>query len=384
MQNSYLILGAGKMAEAIAYDVLKYANPGRVNLVDTNSANLRTLERKLGVDIVVADVSDSSGVFNLMKEFDVAISAVPYRFNANLSQAAIDSGTHFCDLGGNDSIVKRQFSLGNLAKDKGVKIMPGCGIAPGAVSVIAKYGIDMFEGDNGVMPGYVKIRVGGLPQNPKGVLGYANVFSVNGLINECKVKTDILKDGKRVRVPAMTGLEEQIFQGGFGKLEAAYTSGGSLTLTETYVGKIKNLDYKTLRYLGHWEKMALLRWMGLFSENPQNVLGKKLVPRELLEGILEDALPKDKGDVMLVRVLVGGEGAGELGFDMIDRYNGDTGHTAMQRTTGYSASIVAQMLVNGDISDFGTLTQEGSVPADKFLGEWKKRGLVLEEYRNIR
>lgn len=157
-----------------------------------------------------------------------------------------------------------------------------------------------------------------------------------------------------------------------------------MTLTETYVGKIKNLDYKTLRYLGHWEKMALLRWMGLFSENPQNVLGKKLVPRELLEGILEDALPKDKGDVMLVRVLVGGEGAGELGFDMIDRYNGDTGHTAMQRTTGYSASIVAQMLVNGDISDFGTLTQEGSVPADKFLGEWKKRGLVLEEYRNIR
>ncbi len=91
-------------------------------------------------------------------------------------------------------------------------------------------------------------------------------------------------------------------------------------------------------------------------------------------------MPKDSNDAIIVRVLVGGGGY-ELGFDMIDRYCSDTGHTAMQRTTGYSASIVAQMMVNGCVADVGTLTQEGSIPAGKFLEEWARRGLVLEEYR---
>ncbi len=272
MGNSYLIFGAGKMAEAIAYDILKYVGGGLLTLVDSSLSNLSSLERKLGVGTVLADVSDASKMFELMRSYDVAVSAVPYRFNYDLSRVAVDSRTHFCDLGGNDGIVNKQFGLSKAAAESGVKIVPGCGIAPGAVSVIARYGIDKFEREHRVTPGYVKIRVGGLPLNPRGVLGYANVFSINGLVNECKDKVEVLKEGKRVNVRSMGGLEEQFFPGSFEKLEAAYTSGGSLTLARTYAGRIQNLDYKTLRYPGHWEKMALLRWMGLFSENHQEML----------------------------------------------------------------------------------------------------------------
>jgi lysine 6-dehydrogenase len=368
MKKNYLLLGAGMMGEAIAYDLLQSPRLGSVNILDYDGSKAQNLAQKLNdprATGLKVDASDFGYLSRFMVPFDVVISAVNYDFNLGLTKAAIKAGTHFCDLGGNNQIVEQQFQTHQEAKKKGIRIIPDCGIAPGAVSIITKLGINKLRkiGFPGY-PDYVRIRVGGLPQNPQGPLKYQIVFSVHGLINECKEPAEVLKNRKRELVKSMSGLEKLVFPEPFGLMEAAYTSGGSSTLTKTYEGKIKELNYKTIRYPGHWQLMKFLQDQGFFDE--ELLVNQKIIPiRKITEALLEKKiLGKDQIEIQ---------------YDLIDLFDDLTGHSAMQRTTGYSASIIAQMMANNQIKETGVLYQEKSIPPEIFVKEWRKRNLNLKE-----
>jgi lysine 6-dehydrogenase len=281
-------------------------------------------------------------------------------------------------------LVRAELALSAKARKAGVTVVPDCGLAPGMVSILAADGVARLERTDSI-----RIRVGGLPRHPKPPLNYALVFSANGLINEYVEPCMVLRNGKLAWREPLADVEELTFPKPFGKLEAFNTSGGSSTLPYTYRGRVKTLDYKTIRYPGHCTKVRLLFDLGLTDIKPMTVDGKRIIPRHLLIQRLEAVLPWEKDDVVLLRVEVEGtersrdreikrsSGGRTVGYELIDYADRKSGLTAMERTTGFSAAIVALMLGRGQVDCTGAFTGENCVPSTEYIKELRKRGLRL-------
>ena len=376
MAKKYMVVGAGKMGRAIAHDLLRNPDTAGVTICDRDEAAADAAKTRLGdprVASAAMDANDVGLMHRRMAGFDCVIGAASYELNLAMTKAAVAAAVHYCDLGGNSDVVAKQFMLDAAAKNMGIRVLPDCGIAPGAVSVLAKLALERVPDAE-----RLQIRVGGLPQHPTGPLRYALVFSARGLVSNYVEPTEILWEGKRELVPSLGGREYQEFHG-LGRLEAAYTSGGSSTLTKTYEGKLKHLDYKTLRWEGHWDTARLLRDLGMFEESAMAADGSLLHPREFLINWLDATLPREQPDLLVLRVRALNAARHEVTLDLVDRMDPVTGHSAMQRTTGYSASICAQMLAYGEIAATGVLKHEEAVPGQRFIDEWRSRGFDLRE-----
>ena len=327
-----LVLGAGRMGHGAVYDLAH--NSPEVKVVTVADFDLTKAEKvaeEIGTEKVSAkqiDVSNYVGVVELMREHDAVISCVNYWYNLELSKAAIETRTNFCDLGGNNYIVDQQLALDKEAKEAGINIIPDCGLAPGMVSILAMRGAKEFDETK-----EIRIRVGGLPQNPRPPLDYQLVFSVEGLINEYIEVARVIRNGQITEVQSMTEIESLEFDG-FPPLEAFQTSGGTSTLPETFLGKARELDYKTIRYSGHCEKFKTMIDLGLCSSDEILVDYAKVTPRKVFGELLRQKLPADEPDYVLVRLEFAGELGGEtkrLRYDIVDRQDEATGLSAMMR-----------------------------------------------------
>jgi lysine 6-dehydrogenase len=162
-------------------------------------------------------------------------------------------------------------------------------------------------------------------------------------------------------------------------MEAFQTSGGTSTLPETFFGKVQELDYKTIRYVGHCAKFKTMIDLGLCSSKPIEVDGQSVVPRRVFGDLLVRTLPHDEPDYVLVRVEFKGDEGKRLRYDIIDAFDPATGLSAMMRTTAFPAAIVALMMARGDIAKKGALPQERCVPPDRFMSELAKRRIEVKE-----
>jgi len=252
-----------------------------------------------------------------------------------------------------------------------VNVIPDCGLAPGMVAVLAAHGAEQFEKLE-----EIHIRVGGLPQTPKPPLDYQLVFSVEGLINEYIEPARVIRDGKIAIVESMTEIESLTFPE-FGKMEAFQTSGGTSTLVETFLGKVRDLDYKTIRFPGHCVKFKTMIDLGLCKWEPIDVDGTPVKPRRVLGELLVKNLPHDEPDVVLVRLEFAGDSR-RLRYDIIDRSDPETGLSAMMRTTAFPASIVALMMARNQTTSKGALPQERCIPPQTFMDELAKRNIRVE------
>ena len=375
-----LLLGAGMMGRAIAYDLARTPDVPEVVVADKESSKVKSLMDWVGSGKLKADrvdVRKSSEVIPLMKGCRVAISAVPYFFNFGLARAAVDAGVSFCDLGGNLETVLQELELSTEAKQKGITIIPDCGFNPGIGNILAALGakkLDQIE--------EIHIRDGGIPLEPKPPLGYTILFSPYGLIKEYTEKSVNIRNGELVELEPMSELEEVEFPPPFGTLEGFLYHGGTSTLPHSFKGKVKELDAKCLRYPGHCEKIRLLNQLGLTSNEPVLIEGKEVKPRDLLGEVLLKNLGREEPDASLMRVTFKGKQGGidkELTLLLIDYYDYDNQITSMMRTTGFSISIIAQMLGRGEISVKGAFPPELSVPPERFLEELDKRGISISE-----
>ncbi|MGD2247403.1 MAG: saccharopine dehydrogenase C-terminal domain-containing protein [Candidatus Methanofastidiosia archaeon] len=362
-----VVLGAGMMGKALAHDLKKSAC--ETIIADVDKKRVETAAKDINCQGAVCDVSQETEVIAVLKDCDVAISAVPYFFNVNLAHAAIKTGCHFCDLGGNTSIVMEELSLHEKAAKNNVLIIPDCGFAPGMANVIVGLSIKETKAHT------VNIRVGGLPQNPQPPLNYTLLFSIHGLINEYKEPATVIRNGKIKTVNPLSELEEIRFPP-FGVLEAFQTSGGTSTLSYTYSNVLTELDCKTIRYPGYCAKMKALSEMGMFSEEPIEVNGCKVTPRAVLSKVMEHTLPHQDKDVALLRIYAHGEK--EIVYEMVDYYNESLHMTAMARTTAFPTSIIAQMMVD-TIQERGAFPPEKVVPGHKFIEELAKRDIIIKK-----
>jgi lysine 6-dehydrogenase len=202
---------------------------------------------------------------------------------------------------------------------------------------------------------------------------------LDGLINEYVEPAKILKDGRLTAVESMGGLEEIRFPVPFGKMEAFYTSGGGAALPEMLKGKVKNLDYKTIRYPGHAEKIRAGIEMGLASQKEIAIGKTKVAPRAVWIKLLSELLPKNGPDVILLRVWLEGfkaERKMRLIYELVEK--ADSKFTAMMKATAFPASVIALLLARGEISQTGALRQEEAVPLKKFIAELETRDLRIQ------
>ncbi|MCC6525246.1 MAG: saccharopine dehydrogenase NADP-binding domain-containing protein [Polyangiaceae bacterium] len=381
-----IVLGSGRMGRAAAWDLARQPRAERVCIVDRDAEALRAAERELAallartdpgrhapIEARQQDLAETAALPELLRGFDVVLSAADYRFHEAVTRAAIEAGCHMCDLGGNVFVVDAQLALHEAAAARGVTVVPDCGLAPGLAGLLAAWGVERLGSADAVT-----MRVGGLPAHPKPPLHYKLVFSARGLVNEYLEPSEALRDGKIVRLPSLTDVETLDFPAPFGTLEAFNTSGGASTLPRTLAGKVRDLDYKTIRYPGHCAAFAAMHALGLLSETPVDGVS----PRALTEKLILRHLSDDDTDVALVRVTVTGLRDGRRGrlvFEIVDRHSDETGHSAMARTTAYPAAAIAHMLATGAIDKRGVLPGELAVPLAAFVAAVRARGIEIAE-----
>lgn len=376
MRYRYVILGAGRQGVALAYDLARNGEARHVTLADLD---LQTAQRAMMRLVRLlpstscefaaqqCDVSSAAELGRLLAGADVAVSAVPYRFNELLTDAAIAAGASFCDLGGNTQVVRKQLERHQWALARGVSVIPDCGLAPGLGNTLAAHGIAAMD-----EPHHVHIRCGGLPQELVGPLKYKLVFNFDGLINEYSGCGEFLRNGDVVHVPALTEIEELEFPLPVGRCEAAVTSGGTSTCSLTYHGRIRTYDYKTVRYPGHFAIIKALFELGCFEDRVIGLSGQAIEPRRMMRELMEARLAyPEVRDLVVLRVKVIGRHQGKpmmMVYDLLDFHDENTGFTAMERTTAFPAALVAYMQAR-KLTPRGALPLELAIPARQYLDE---------------
>jgi lysine 6-dehydrogenase len=380
-----VVLGAGKQGSACAYDLLTHGDYQVVladRRVDDPPPFLRPFLRGR-LELRPCDASDAASLSVLLEGASATMSALPYYLNAEVAALAVEAGSHFCDLGGNTEIVMQQKELHARAVERGVSVIPDCGLAPGMVNILAQDGIDRLDHARAV-----RIKVGGLPQHPEPPLNYQIVYSLEGVLDYYTTRSWVLRDGKPQQVEALSERERIDFPG-VGELEAFHTAGGLSTMAQRYAGQLESMEYKTLRYPEHAAIMEAIRELGLLATEPVEVNGSEVVPRDAFVAIAGPKLrrdPRRSPDVVVVRVEVEGKRDGEdtaIRYDLLDRYDPQTGITAMMRTTGYSLAITGAMQAAGEIAP-GVWTPDEGVSAAAYVEALRERGIEIQEELVVR
>jgi lysine 6-dehydrogenase len=373
-----LVLGGGAQGSAAAFDLLRTQGVEQVVLADHQVAKLPAfLARHVGGRLRVEplDARDRAAVLRVMSGMDGTLCALPYFFGLPMTELAIEAGTHYCDLGGNTEIVERQLELDPAARAQGVSVIPDCGLAPGMVNILAQAGIDALDEVDSV-----KLLVGGLPQRPRPPLNYQVVYSLEGVLDYYTTPSIVLSGGEIQEREALSEVESVDFPP-LGELEAFHTAGGISTLPKRYRGRIRSMEYKTLRYPGHAEIMRAFRDLGLLSTEPRKVDGQDVVPRRFFIDVVGPQLTNPRGeDLVALRVEVKGRAQGKprtIRFEMLDRFDPVNRITAMMRTTGYSLALTAAMQASGRIQALGVHTPDECVPADEYIRGMKERGVEI-------
>jgi len=380
MEKTFAILGAGMQGTAAAYDLAKFAQPenpivladARLEQAERSSARVNALVGYPATTPTTVDALDPEALTAFLEPIDVLLSCVPYWMHPEIAKVAIRTGTHMCDLGGNTEITQRTLAMDADAKAAGVTLIPDTGLAPGLVNSIGLYLIESLDEAESV-----KLYCGVLPQNPKPPFNYKLTFNIEGLVTEYDYKAVVLRNGEVAMVDTLSELEDILIEQ-LGPMEAFTTSGGTSTAPYSLQGRVRNYEYKTIRFPGHCERMRIFKDFGFWNEAPVDVKGTAVTPRDVFCKVFGEKLAKYEDlDLCVVRGVGVGTRNGErtrLQVDIFDRQCEATGFTAMERTTGFSMAIHAKAIAEGKLPG-GALRYETALTGTDFVEEIQRRGI---------
>jgi saccharopine dehydrogenase-like NADP-dependent oxidoreductase len=347
------VIGGGKIGSMIV-DLLSHSGDYTVTVADRSREQLDRLEIDAGggtpVERVAVDITDTQALNGLLRGQFAVLSAAPYHLTTRVAEAAKANDAHYLDL--TEDVASTRF-VKKLAEDAKTAFIPQCGLAPGFITIVA---YDLARHFDSLQD--VRMRVGALPKYPANALNYNLTWSTDGVINEYCEPCEAIVNGKLREVPPLEECEEFSLDGV--TYEAFNTSGGLGTLCETLAGKVRNLNYRTIRYPGHCAIMkALLNDLRLRDR------------RDVLKDILENALPATLQDVVIIFVTVSGSKNGRLIQESYANkiyarnVNGHM-HSAIQVTTAGAICTVLDLLATGGIPSRGFIKQE-DIPLERFL-----------------
>ncbi|WP_426240357.1 saccharopine dehydrogenase C-terminal domain-containing protein [Pararhizobium sp. DWP1-1-3] len=347
--KNIVVIGAGKIGSTIAR-LLAHSGDYQVTLADRSAEQLAMIEKHDAISVAEIDISDSAAMVSLLTGKFAVLSAAPFHLTIAIAEAASKAGVHYLDL---TEDVESTRHVKAIAETANTAFIPQCGLAPGFISIVANDLASRFDTLDSV-----RMRVGALPQYPSNALNYNLTWSTDGVINEYIEPCEAIVEGHLIEVPALEEREEFSLDGV--TYEAFNTSGGLGTLCETLKGKVRTLNYRTIRYPGHAAIMkALLNDLGLRHR------------REVLKDIFENSLPSTMQDVVIIFVTVSGRKEGRLVQETYANkvYSAVVAGrmmSAIQITTASSICAVLDMLAKGELPAKGFIRQE-EIGLDAFL-----------------
>ena len=336
-----VVVGAGKIGSMIA-ELLGGSGDYSVTVVDRSQKQLDRLETTAATTKVSADITQGDTLQKILKGKFAVLSAAPYHATRLIAEAAKAAGAHYLDL--TEDVASTRI-VKQLAAGSRTAFIPQCGLAPGFITIVASDLASRFDELHDV-----RMRVGALPKFPSNALNYNLTWSTDGVINEYCEPCEAIVNGQLRETQPLEELEEFSLDGIL--YEAFNTSGGLGTLCETLAGKVRNLNYRTIRYPGHAAIMkALLNDLRLRDR------------RDLLKDILENSVPVTLQDVVIVFVTVSGIRGGQLLQETYANkiYAAPLGgrvRSAIQLTTAGGICAVLDMLCAGHLPQAGLIKQE--------------------------
>lgn len=370
-----VILGAGLVGGPMALDLA--SDPDiEVLAVDKDEEALERLGVSASIQTVRSDLSRKENIKKIVRDCDLVISAVPGSMGFETLKTVIESAKNVVDI---SFFPEDAFFLDKAARSNGVTAVVDCGVAPGMTNLLAGY-IDRILDETEALT----IYVGGLPEERQWPYEYKAGFSPYDVIEEYVRPARYVKEGKVVIKPALSE-PELIYFPGIGTLEA-FNTDGLRTLIKTL--SVPNMREKTLRYPGHVEKIALLRETGFFNQDEVRVGEVKVKPIDITAKLLFPKWKMNPGDhdMTVLKMIIEGKKAGReirYSYELLDRYNQETGIHSMARTTGYTATMMLRLLAKGLYDSKGISPPEyvGRNPecVDFMLQGLKERGIYYKE-----
>lgn len=348
-----LMLGVGKVGSLIAC-LLSETREYQLYVADSVEESLRRIEKlacpNLSTHILDAGDREALDKFLDSHMVDAVVSCLPYYCNFTVAEMALKHRLHYFDLTEDVGVASH---IARISDGAGTAFVPQCGLAPGFISIIANELMTHFQELD-----TVKLRVGALPINPSNALKYSLTWSTDGLINEYGNLCHGVENGEMAVLLPLEGYETLQVDGLL--YEGFNTSGGIGTLAETYRGRVRTMNYKTLRYPGHCEKIHFLMQDLKLNQD-----------RGTLKRILENAVPQTLQDVVLVYVSVIGKLNGELFEEnYVKKFypKNIAGRlwSAIQVTTAAGACAVVDLTLQSPAPPKGFVTQE-SIGYPEFL-----------------
>jgi len=368
------------MGSATALDLVTRDEVSEVRVCDAGTRVLKGLRTRVDspkLKSYQVDARDPGMLKPILEGSDCVIGCADPLLNPALANASIDIGAHFCDLGGGDDLVRKELALDDHARERGVWILPACGLAPGLVNVLCLLGIDKFESVTAA-----HLRVGALPQHPEPPFNFRVAFSAQKLLDDYTNPASRIEGGEVVQADALSDVEVISFVEPYGRLEAFCTAGSLTTLASELRGDVVTLDMKTIAWPGHAAHMQVLLGLG-FGSNRIIDVRTHLTYRDVLARQLTKRLGGDHPDVVLLRVVITGQSEARertLVLEMVDRYDEEAGLSAMSRCTSIPTASVACLLAQGRVpGPGGARPPEAAVPRQLLLDDLLRRGLALKE-----
>ena len=347
-----VVLGSGLVGKVMAADLCKDYD---VTVADINKPALEQIAKNHNVQIVTCDFSKKTDLINLLVPFDLIIGAVPGFLGFETLKTIIEAGKNVVDI---SFFPEDALELDALAKKYNVTAVVDCGVAPGMCNMIAGYHNKRMKINR------YECLVGGLPQKKEWPFEYKAVFSPIDVIEEYTRPARYVENNNLIIREALSDIVEEEFDE-IGKLES-FNSDGLRSLISTF-SHVPYMKEKTLRYAGHAELMRIFRETGLFNKEKINVRGIEISPLDLTTKLLFPKWKMKEGDedFTVMRVTIEGEENNKpvtYVYNLHDQFDRQTKTTSMARTTGFTCTSAAHLVIENKF------TRKGISPPE-YIGE---------------
>lgn len=341
------VLGCGLVGSAIAVDLCRDYN---VTVADYDFEKLNEVQANNPLRIIQSDFLNQTELKRIVADADLVISAVPGSIGFRVLKSLIELNKNVVDI---SFFAENPFELDEQSKRKNLTVVVDCGVCPGLSNIILGYYNKKLKLNS------YSVYVGGLPKNPKPPFNYKAPFSPSDVIEEYTRPARFVENGKVIVKEALSDVELIDFNN-VGMLEAFNTDGLRTLLTTM---QIPNMKEKTLRYPGHSQLIKAFRDAGFFDRDEIFINDKLIRPIDFTSKLLYKQWKLEKGELefTVMKILI--ESGNEfITYDLYDDYDEQTQTTSMARTTGYTCTAVARLILEKDFNHTGIIPPE-------YLGE---------------
>jgi saccharopine dehydrogenase-like NADP-dependent oxidoreductase len=383
--KALILGGCGIQGRAALYDLSRNPDVEKVTCADIQPDRIHSFGflDTAKIQSIRLDADDPSALASIMDNtFDIVLDFLPPQYIRTVAEAAIKSGVNLV----NTNYAYDILDLDDAAKEKGISIIPECGLDPGIDLILYHYSLKYFD-----KVFKLNSYCGGIPEkaacdNP---LKYKISWNMNAVLKSQTRDATLIADSEHVYIPAKDQHDNAFIHSiefpGLGTLEAI-PNGNAVYYANLL--KINNNLTETGRYTLRWPGWCSfwnpLKKLGFLSDEPINGISEKVSPLEMVAKLLEPRLQYDDSEkdlcVMVNKVEGVRKGKHQIltCFLLIER-DLVTGLMAMSMGVGYPACIAAEMIVKGDITKKGVLSPAIDIPCDVFMDQLNKRGIKVNE-----